>query len=33
MMAALSGDREWAVACRDALAAAQRELKAQSAKL
>jgi hypothetical protein len=33
MMAALSGDREWAVACRDALAAAQRELKARSAQL
>jgi hypothetical protein len=32
-MAALSGDREWAVACRDALAAAQRELKARSAQL
>jgi hypothetical protein len=32
-MAALSGDREWAAACRDALAAAQRELNARSAQL
>jgi len=31
--ASLSGDREWATSCRDALAAAQRELKARSAQL
>jgi argininosuccinate lyase len=31
--ASLSGDRKWATSCRDALAAAQRELKARSAQL
>jgi argininosuccinate lyase len=32
-MAAVSADREWSARCREALTAAQRELKARSAQL